>query len=84
MELVLAAGVTAFGGVIVAWIGAIKEFRTLRKENDLQHLDNKNAATEAANEILAAVKEVDIKVDNHIQWHAHNPPQPVLQIVKEN
>lgn len=57
--VVLAAAITASGGVVVAIL------QRLRKENRTDH----NHVTQRLDWIHDAMSRVETKVDGHIQWH---------------
>ena len=80
MELVIAAVVTP---LVAGMIAILQQTIRLRRENEMQHLQNKSAAArgaaDAARRVLNAVDgvhdkldEVDGKIDRHLEAHAQH------------
>lgn len=62
MATVLAAAITAFGGVLGV---AIHEFRGMKKKNDADH----GAVMLKLNKVQKSIDKVTDRLDDHIDWH---------------
>ena len=60
--IVVAAGITAFGGVSAS---AIAAFRKMRNENRADH----GAVMQKLNDVGESIDSVSDRLDSHIEWH---------------
>lgn len=62
LAIVVAAGITAFGGVCAS---AISSFKKMREENKADH----GLVMQKLDSVGDAIESVSDRLDNHIEWH---------------